>query len=144
VPTAAGSGAPDAEPGVLDAGPGESDGVLSSAGGPCFCSGVATPKPPVVVQGSQPSPVSLHAYKGHAVAFLGRNLWCLECFQAPGKAHRSWRHGRCDGTRPAAAMPAALRHALARQAEATPELPKRTRDRWTELVGALGSSSVLQ
>jgi hypothetical protein len=33
----------------------------------------------------------LLAYKGHAVAYVGRNLWCLDCFQAPGSAHRSWR-----------------------------------------------------
>ena len=80
----------------------------------------------------------LLAYKGHAIAYVGRNLWCLDCFQAPGSAHRSWRHGRCEGTLPMHAMPAALRHAIARQPGATQELPSRTRLRWVELARALG------
>jgi len=128
----------DAEPGELDAVPGVSEVAVSSApllpGVHFSCLGGASPQHPQVVPCSLP----LQAYKGHAVAFVGRNLWCLDCFQAPGKAHRSWRHGRCEGIRPLAALPAALRHAIARQAGATPELPSRTRDRWTELAGALG------
>jgi hypothetical protein len=83
---------------------------------------------------------ALLAYKGHAAAHVGRNLWCLDCFQAPGSAHRSWRHGKCEGTLPMHAMPAALRHAIARQPGPTQELPSRTRLRWVELAGALGGA----
>ena len=48
------------------------------------------------------SPVffSLQPYKAHKVAFVGRSLWCLDCYEVPGSAHRSWRHGRCGGVRP--------------------------------------------
>ena len=114
-------GGQDADPGVVDAGPGESGAAASDVG----------------QTSAVPVSSSLSAYKSHAVAFLGRNLWCLDCFQAPGKDHRAWRHGRCEGTRPVAAMPSALRQAVARHAVATPELPNRFRGRLAELAGAL-------
>ena len=51
---------------------------------------------------------SLQAYEGHAAAFIRRCLWCLKCFEVPGFAHRSWKHGRCGGVRPPTAIPPAL------------------------------------
>ena len=86
----------------------------------------------------QPQPASLQAYEGHAVAFAGRSLWCLKCFEVPRSAHRSWRHGRCGGVRPPSVMPPVLRDSLLKQPAACPKLQASTRARWAVLAGALG------
>ena len=85
----------------------------------------------------QPQPARLQAYEGHAVAFVGRSLWCLKCFEVPRSAHRSWRNGRCGGVRPPTAMPPALRDAVLRQPAACSKLHASIRARWAELAGAL-------
>ena len=87
---------------------------------------------------AEPPRFSLQAYEGHAVAFVGRNLWCLKCFEVPRSAHRSWKHGRCGGVRPPTAMPPALRDGMLRQSAACPKLYASTRARWAVLAGALG------
>ena len=87
---------------------------------------------------AEPPRFSLQAYEGHAVAFVGRNLWCLKCFEVPRSAHRSWKHGRCGGVRPPTAMPPALRDGMLRQSAACPKLHASTRARWAVLAGALG------
>ena len=89
---------------------------------------------PVVV-----SPLfALQPYAVHKAAFVGRSLWCLDCFEVPGSAHRSWRHGRCGGAKPPMSMPPALRDCILRQPAACPKLQAGTRSRWTVLAGALG------
>ena len=85
----------------------------------------------------QTQPAFLQAYEGHAVAFAGRSLWCLKCFEVPRSAHRSWRNGRCGGVRPPTAMPPALRDAVLRQPAACSKLHASIRARWAELAGAL-------
>ena len=79
----------------------------------------------------------LQPYMGHVVAFAGRNLWCLNCFEVPRSAHRSWRHGRCGGVRPPAAMPPASRDCLVRQPAACSGLQASVCARWAELAGDL-------
>jgi hypothetical protein len=60
-------------------------------------------------------PVSLlQPYAQHKVVFAGRNLWCLDCFEVPGSSHRSWRHGRCGGSRSPTFMSPALRDGIRR------------------------------
>ena len=81
---------------------------------------------------------ALQPYALHKVAHVGRNLWCLDCFEVPGSAHRSWRHGRCGGAKPPMSMPPALRDCILRQPAACPKLQAGTRSRWTVLAGALG------
>ena len=81
---------------------------------------------------------ALRPYAQHKAAFVGRSLWCLDCFEAPGSAHRSWRHGRCGGAKPPMSMPPALRDCILRQPAACPKLQAGTRSRWTVLAGALG------
>ena len=87
---------------------------------------------------AEPFFASLQAYEGHAAAFIGRSLWCLKCFEVPGSAHRSWKHGRCGGVRPPTAMPPALRDGMLHQSAACPKLHASTRARWAVLAGALG------
>ena len=85
-----------------------------------------------------PSPLArLQPYMGHAVAYVGRSLWCLNCFEVPRSAHRSWRHGRCGGVRPPSTMPPALRDSVVRQPAACSGLQAGTRARWAVLAGAL-------
>ena len=79
----------------------------------------------------------LQPYTGHVVAFVGRSLWCLNCFEVPRSAHRSWKHGRCGGVRPPTAMPPALRDYLVRQPAACSGLQASVRARWAELAGDL-------
>ena len=93
----------------------------------------------VVEQTICPSPLArLQPYMGHTIAFVGRSLWCLNCFEVPRSAHRSWRHGRCGGVRPSSAMPPALRDSIVRQPAACPGLQAGTRARWAVLAGDLG------
>ena len=81
---------------------------------------------------------SLQPYASHKPAFVGRSLWCLDCFEVPGSAHRSWRHGRCGGPKPPTTMPPALRDGIFRQSAACPKLQASIRARWAVLAGALG------
>ena len=80
----------------------------------------------------------LQPYAAHKPAFVGRSLWCLDCFEMPGSAHRSWRHGRCGGPKPPTTMPPALRDGILRQSAVCPKLQASTRGRWAVLAGALG------
>ena len=80
-----------------------------------------------------PAPFALRPYVGHSGVFVGRSLWCLKCFEVPGRIFQTWRHGRCDGSRPAVAMPPSLRDAILR-APIRPDLPTEARERWTELA----------
>ena len=82
---------------------------------------------------------ALQPYAQHKVAFVGRSLWCIDCFEVPGSAHRSWRHGRCGGAKPPTSIPPALRDSILRQPVADPELEGSTRSRWTVLAAALGA-----
>ena len=82
---------------------------------------------------------ALQPYAVHKAAFVGRNLWCLDCFEVPGSAHRSWRHGRCGGAKPPTSIPPALRDSILRQPVASPKLEGSTRSRWTVLAAALGA-----
>ena len=81
---------------------------------------------------------ALQPYALHKVAHVGRNLWCLDCFEVPGSAHRSWRHGRCGGAKPPISMPPALRDGILRQPFPCPKLQACIRSRWTVLAGASG------
>ena len=80
-----------------------------------------------------PAPFALRPYVGHSAVFVGRSLWCLKCFEVPGRIFQTWRHGRCDGSRPAVAMPPSLRDAILR-APFRPELPTDVHERWAELA----------
>ena len=80
----------------------------------------------------------LRPYAQHKVAFIGRNLWCLDCFEVPRSAHRSWRHGRCGGAKPPTSMPPALRDGILRQRAACSKLKAGNGARWAVLAGALG------
>ena len=80
----------------------------------------------------------LQPYPQHKVAYVGRNLWCLDCFEVPRSAHRSWRHGRCGGAKPPMSMPPALRDSILRQPLPCPKLQACIRSRWTVLAGASG------
>jgi len=120
------SGVPDAPSDGSDARP----GVPEAGSQTCRELSAALPLP------ARPGVPGLQPYCSHAVAFIGRSLRCLNCFQAPGRNFRSWRRGRCDGARAPAEMPAELKHALARQPVADPQLDSRIRDRWMELVVA--------
>ena len=80
-----------------------------------------------------PAPFALRPYVGHSAVFVGRSLWCLKCFEVPGSTFQTWRHGRCDGSRPVVAMPPSLRDAILR-APIRPDLPTGARERWTELT----------
>jgi hypothetical protein len=82
------------------------------------------------------APFALRPYVGHSAVFVGRSLWCLKCFEVPGRHHQIWRQGRCGGCRPAIAMPPSLRDAILR-APLRPELPPAVHERWLELAAVL-------
>ena len=114
---------------------------LQSADAEIRCEAIEEPgrKRRCVVPEAVVSPFfSLRPYASHKPAFVGRSLWCLDCFEVPGSAHRSWRHGRCGGPKPPMTMPPALRDGIFRQSAACPKLQACTRSRWTVLAGALG------
>ena len=114
---------------------------LQSADAEIRCEAIEEPgrKRRCVVPEAVVSPFfSLRPYTSHKPAFVGRSLWCLDCFEVPGSAHRSWRHGRCGGPKPPMTMPPALRDGIFRQSAACPKLQACTRSRWTVLAGALG------
>ena len=114
---------------------------LQSADAEIRCDAIEEPgrKRRCVVPEAVVSPFfSLRPYASHKPAFVGRSLWCLDCFDVPGFAHRSWRHGRCGGPKPPMTMPPALRDGIFRQSAACPKLQACTRSRWTVLAGALG------
>ena len=87
---------------------------------------------------SVPASFVLQPYAQHKVVFVGRNLWCLDCFEVPRSSHRSWRHGRCGGARSPTFMPPALRDGIRRQGAACPKLHAGTVSRWAVPAGALG------
>jgi hypothetical protein len=80
----------------------------------------------------------LPPYAQHKVVFVGRNLWCLDCFEVPRSSHRSWRHGRCGGSRSPTFMPPALMDGIRRQGAVCSKLHAGIAARWSVLAGALG------
>ena len=87
-----------------------------------------------------PAPFALRPYLGHLVARVGRSLWCLNCFEVLGRDHLAWRHGRCEGARPAVAMPPGFRDGVLRS-PLKPELLEPLQSRWAVLAGAARPAS---
>ena len=147
LPGGGAAGAADAAAPAAGQGPPQQCLVANAAGSPCPLAAAegadarralkqargAAGEPDESVCTSPPD--CLQPYLGHAVAFAGRSLWCLYCFEVPGSAHRSWRHGRCGGVRPPSAMPPALRDFFVRQPATCSGLRGSIRARWQELAG---------
>jgi hypothetical protein len=88
---------------------------------------------------ASPAPFALRPYVSHLPVRVGRCVWCLNCFEVPGRHYHAWKHGRCGGTKPTFAMPPGLRDGIVRLPE-RPELPPVMHDRWAALVAAVRSA----
>ena len=82
-----------------------------------------------------PATFALRLYFCHLPVKVGRCVWCLNCFEAPGRPYQAWKQGRCGGTKPAYAMPPGLCDDIIRM-PGWPDVPPAMHSRWTLLVGA--------
>ncbi len=54
------------------------------------------------------APFALRPYFCHLPVNVGRCVWCLNCFEVPGRRYQAWKQGRCGGTKPTYARPPGL------------------------------------